>query len=117
MGFAGWLERRTNALIYLRLLFVLFCLEVSELFGVLFARRYVQRLLVVVFVFFARQIGRLHALLEYGHPVERLKPFVLFDVVHAVLKIADAFRQVDLEQILEQVFEVHAEVRWKTEMT
>ena len=91
-------------------------LELGKLLGVLLDGGDEQRLFVVLFVLFLGQVGRLESSLEHGRPVEVAEPLVLLDVGHAVLQIADAFGQVDLEQILDEVFEVHAEVRRKAQM-
>ncbi len=45
-----------------------------------------------------------------GDPVCRWEPLVVLDVVHAVLEVAVPLRQVDLQQILQQVLQVRTEV-------
>jgi len=48
-----------------------------------------------------------------GDPVSGLEPAVVFNVVDAVPQVAETFRQVDLEQVAEQIFQIGAEVRRK----
>lgn len=45
-----------------------------------------------------------------GDPVRRGEPLVALDVVDAVLQVAVAFRQIDLQQVPQQVLQVGAEV-------
>lgn len=46
-----------------------------------------------------------------GDPVGAAEPPVVLDVGHAVLQVAESFRQIDLEQILQQIFQLVREVR------
>ena len=99
-----------------------YSLELGKLLLELARGRGLERLLVVL-VEVARVAllalgheGRLDLLLVDGYPVGEREPLVVLDVVDAVLQIAVAFGQVDLEQIAQQVLEVRAEVRGKAHL-
>lgn len=51
-----------------------------------------------------------------GDPVCRGEPLVALDVVDAVLQVAVAFRQIDLQQVPQQVLQVGAEVRGESHL-
>lgn len=59
---------------------------------------------------------KLYLLLIDGDPVSRLEPAMVFDVVDAVLQVAEALRQVHLEQIAQQILQIGAEVRRKSDL-
>lgn len=48
--------------------------------------------------------------LIYGNPVCCGEPLVIFDVVHAVLQVAESLCQVYLQQVPQQILQVGAEV-------
>ena len=60
-----------------------------------------------------QRLGRAYLLLVDGDPVGRLKPAVVLDVVDAALQVAETLRQIDLQQVAQQILQVRAEVRRK----
>lgn len=52
--------------------------------------------------------------LIYGDPVCCGEPLVIFDVIHAVLQVAKSFRQVNLQQVPQQILQVGAKVGGKS---
>ncbi len=53
-----------------------------------------------------------HLLLVYSDPVNGPEPFVVLNVVDTVFQISKPLRNVELEQIAQQVFDVCAEM-WR----
>ena len=51
-----------------------------------------------------------------GDPVGWLEPAVVFDVVDAVAQVAVTFRQVDLQQVAQQILQIGAEMRRKSHL-
>lgn len=51
-----------------------------------------------------------HPPLVNGYPVSIGEPLVSFDVVHSVFKVAEAFGEIHLQQVSQQVLQVGAEV-------
>ncbi len=51
-----------------------------------------------------------HPPLVNGYPVSSGEPLVSFDVVHSVFKVAEAFGEIHLQQVSQQVLQVGAEV-------
>lgn len=51
-----------------------------------------------------------------GDPVCRGEPLVALDVVDAVLQVAVAFCQVNLQQVSQQILQVRAEVRGESHL-
>ena len=52
----------------------------------------------MIFVRF-RHVTRLDTFLEQTDPIRRGEPFVIFDIFGSVLQIAEAFRQIGLNEI------------------
>ena len=49
-------------------------------------------------------------------PVHRREPLVSADVLDAVLEVAESLRQIDLEQVAQQLLDVSAEVGGKANL-
>lgn len=63
-----------------------------------------------------RAAARSHLLAEERDPVGGREPLVAFDVLHAVLQVAVAFGEIDLQQVLQEVLQVGREVRRKSHL-
>jgi hypothetical protein len=101
---------------------MVFILEFGKLFLEFACRRGLERLLVVlvevarVAVLALGYERRFDLFLVDGDPFGRREPLVALDVVDAIFQVAEALRQVDLEQIAQEVLEVRAEVRRKSDL-
>ena len=58
-----------------------------------------------------------HLPLVDGDPVGGVEPLVALNVVDAVLEVAVALGEVDLQQVTQQVLQVGAEVGWVAHLT
>lgn len=51
-----------------------------------------------------------------GNPIAAGEPFVVFNVVDAIFQISVTFRQINLQQILQQIFQVRRKMRRETHL-